>query len=276
MTALTVEQVEELRKGSTELVFTHLAALCDLALAALSARGGEPVDIVFDAPPGPEGGRFVEVESPPGKGIRFGDWVKREDGYWALRFYTRPQAGQVTVSEQNAPAAAPLRPALQTVAYIGKYGLIVMDKDFSDFPKGTKFYAAQGEGSTSARSEAATPVRAPIDQAGPPAAAPSEFVRVPRAPTRKMMEVGLEEGMAEEARCRELASAYLDELALVVEMGQKLRALTPPADGAESVIPAPTEQQIDAAMQGYEWPEAWDDQKVREVCCEVWHLMHGA
>lgn len=44
------------------------------------------IDIVFDGPPGPEFGRFVEVESPPGRSIRFGEWVKRDDGFWVLRF----------------------------------------------------------------------------------------------------------------------------------------------------------------------------------------------
>jgi hypothetical protein len=44
------------------------------------------IDIVFDGPPGPESGRLVEVESPPGKSISFGQWVQREDGYWVLRF----------------------------------------------------------------------------------------------------------------------------------------------------------------------------------------------
>lgn len=43
------------------------------------------VDIVFDGPPGPEAGRFVEVEVE-GKSINFGRWVHREDGYWVLRF----------------------------------------------------------------------------------------------------------------------------------------------------------------------------------------------
>ncbi len=42
------------------------------------------VDIVFDGPPGPEAGRFVEVERD-GKSISAGEWVKREDGYWVLR-----------------------------------------------------------------------------------------------------------------------------------------------------------------------------------------------
>lgn len=49
-------------------------------------KKGTTVDIVFDGPPGPESGRFVEVESPPGVGIKFGQWVRRDDGYWVLRF----------------------------------------------------------------------------------------------------------------------------------------------------------------------------------------------
>ena len=43
------------------------------------------VDIVFDGPPGPESGRFVEVESPPGRSIRLGMWIKLDGGLWALR-----------------------------------------------------------------------------------------------------------------------------------------------------------------------------------------------
>lgn len=44
------------------------------------------VDIVFDGPPGPEGGRFVEVENDSGQSIRFGEWFQRPDGYWVIRF----------------------------------------------------------------------------------------------------------------------------------------------------------------------------------------------
>lgn len=43
-----------------------------------------PIDIVFDGPPAPESGRFVEVEQD-GRSISFGEWVKRDDGYWVLR-----------------------------------------------------------------------------------------------------------------------------------------------------------------------------------------------
>jgi hypothetical protein len=42
-------------------------------------------DIVFDGPPGPIAPSFIEVENPPGTSIRFGEWIKRKDGYWVLR-----------------------------------------------------------------------------------------------------------------------------------------------------------------------------------------------
>ena len=43
------------------------------------------IDIVFDGPPGPESGRFVEAEDANGKSIRFGQWIERVDGRWVLR-----------------------------------------------------------------------------------------------------------------------------------------------------------------------------------------------
>ena len=50
----------------------------------------EYIDIVFDGLPSHEGGRFVEVEDHTGRSISFGEWVKRPDGYWALRFSRTP------------------------------------------------------------------------------------------------------------------------------------------------------------------------------------------
>jgi len=49
------------------------------------------IDILFDGPPGPVSGRFVEVESPAGVSIKFGSWVRRDDAgddWWALRIGT--------------------------------------------------------------------------------------------------------------------------------------------------------------------------------------------
>ena len=41
------------------------------------------IAIVFDGPPGPEAGRFVEVEQD-GRSIKFGEWEEQADGYWNL------------------------------------------------------------------------------------------------------------------------------------------------------------------------------------------------
>lgn len=43
------------------------------------------IHIVFDGPPGPESGRFVEVESEQGAGISIGDWFEDKGGMWVLR-----------------------------------------------------------------------------------------------------------------------------------------------------------------------------------------------
>ena len=54
---------------------------------------GEWLDILFEDASGPQGGAFVEVEDYTGKSIKLGDWVKRPDGYWALRIFKRSIAG---------------------------------------------------------------------------------------------------------------------------------------------------------------------------------------
>lgn len=43
------------------------------------------IDIVFDGPPAPESGRFIEVEDPNGWSINAGEWIDRGNGTWALR-----------------------------------------------------------------------------------------------------------------------------------------------------------------------------------------------
>lgn len=44
------------------------------------------IDIVFDGPPGPTAGRFVEVENEKGHSVSIGEWINRESGgLWALR-----------------------------------------------------------------------------------------------------------------------------------------------------------------------------------------------
>ena len=43
----------------------------------------DELHIVFDGPPGPEAGRFVEVETSDGKSINAGRWEQRGN-YWHL------------------------------------------------------------------------------------------------------------------------------------------------------------------------------------------------
>ena len=45
----------------------------------------QPINIIFDGPPAPESGRFIEVETDDGRSINAGEWTQREDGLWALR-----------------------------------------------------------------------------------------------------------------------------------------------------------------------------------------------
>jgi hypothetical protein len=53
-------------------------------IVAKAHRDAGPIHIIFDGPPSHESGRFVEVETPDGKGINVGEWVERDDGLWAL------------------------------------------------------------------------------------------------------------------------------------------------------------------------------------------------
>jgi hypothetical protein len=60
------------------------------ALELYGPPGTEYLDIVFDGPPGPEAGRFVEVENDQGKSVKVGAWMKRDGVYWALRLQVAP------------------------------------------------------------------------------------------------------------------------------------------------------------------------------------------
>ena len=67
--------------------YDEMACSLDAAIEALEQ--GE-LHIVFDGPPGPEAGRFVEVETPDGKSVCAGRWEQR-DKYWHLVLPSRGQ-----------------------------------------------------------------------------------------------------------------------------------------------------------------------------------------
>jgi len=45
------------------------------------------INVIFDGPPGPEAGRFGEVEDENGRSFNAGEWIEQPDGLWALRLH---------------------------------------------------------------------------------------------------------------------------------------------------------------------------------------------
>jgi hypothetical protein len=93
-------------------------------------EGVSALHFVFDGPPGPESGRFVECETPDGNGINAGEWRERSDGLWELvvslpfaaapvedaeveelRFWLR-KAGEVLAPHSADAPGTPTRDAL--------------------------------------------------------------------------------------------------------------------------------------------------------------------
>ena len=52
----------------------------------------QAINIIFDGPPGPHAGRFVEVETDAGKSICAGVWIPLGGNFWKLRITELPQA----------------------------------------------------------------------------------------------------------------------------------------------------------------------------------------
>ena len=51
----------------------------------------KPINVIFDGPPAPESGRFIEVETDDGVSINAGEWAEKGDGLWALRIIELPK-----------------------------------------------------------------------------------------------------------------------------------------------------------------------------------------
>lgn len=78
-------------------VFEGCAGELEAALAdSATADAQHYVDIVFDGPPGPESGRFVESENMEGASVKAGTWIDRGNGLWALRIPTADAPLEVT------------------------------------------------------------------------------------------------------------------------------------------------------------------------------------
>lgn len=73
---------EEVLSGDGEVIGTVRRGE---AVGPITRTEGQYIDVVFDGPPGPESGRFVEVEDQSGASVSVGEWIERDDGYWVLR-----------------------------------------------------------------------------------------------------------------------------------------------------------------------------------------------
>jgi len=59
--------------------------------APAAANGaGRAINIIFDGPPGPHAGRFIEVETDDGNSIHIGEWFEYGGGMWRLRITALP------------------------------------------------------------------------------------------------------------------------------------------------------------------------------------------
>jgi hypothetical protein len=67
-----------------EIYLRGIKAALATQQAAQSAGNSTAINLIFDAPPGRKGGRFIEAETDNGHIIRAGEWLQRQDGNWAL------------------------------------------------------------------------------------------------------------------------------------------------------------------------------------------------
>lgn len=81
-TDLAADWTEDGRTDRDDYELARRAAIAGMAAAREEI---EVVDVVFDGPPAPESGRFIEVENLAGASIAIGEWGNRDDGTWALR-----------------------------------------------------------------------------------------------------------------------------------------------------------------------------------------------
>lgn len=98
-------------QGKVKTLNRHLTEALEVLNAQPQPEGHpapSPADVyvVFDGPPGPEAGRFVECEDAEGRGINAGEWIERPNGWWALRI---PREGnpQPAVKVQQNPVTDP-------------------------------------------------------------------------------------------------------------------------------------------------------------------------
>lgn len=81
---LLVEASQYDATGESQKIAEAIVELWAFAAAPIAQTAPQGLRIVFDGPPGPEAGRFVEVENAAGRSVHAGEWRERTDGLWEL------------------------------------------------------------------------------------------------------------------------------------------------------------------------------------------------
>jgi len=87
--------------GAAHMSAVRIIAELEAALTAAKERT-MAIRIIFDGPPGPDAGQFVEVETDTGESISIGEWIDRKDGYWALRIAKLPAPPEQEDTDENS------------------------------------------------------------------------------------------------------------------------------------------------------------------------------
>ena len=82
-TAAIVQVMDAEGKYPAEKQLMTITTTTNAAPDAGLSEKSRDLHIVFDGPPGPQSGRFVECETSDGKGVSVGKWEEREN-YWHL------------------------------------------------------------------------------------------------------------------------------------------------------------------------------------------------
>lgn len=87
----------------------------------------DTLHFVFDGPPGPEGGRFVECETPDGCSVKAGEWHERADGLWELRV---PRLQSAPAMEDVERVARAMEPVLRDAINQRRFAGYTAERDF--------------------------------------------------------------------------------------------------------------------------------------------------
>ncbi len=128
--------VPDVYAGYCDVTGNHARAIFDVLTsderATLKLVGPQRtgyIDVVFDGPPGPESGRFVEVEDDQGKSVEVGEWVQREH---RLRGSTTVLRLQVAPATETPRADRLELIAYYAYAYLAEHGTTPTVESFAD------------------------------------------------------------------------------------------------------------------------------------------------